>query len=70
MVRINALNLEPTATSSQAPQASTPAPSVPGKVTSGTPPSQEEQRGKEGFKGEDSDSQSTSGKEFTHHYYE
>eukprot|EP00969_Alexandrium_andersonii_P244974 10824733-Alexandrium_andersonii.AAC.1 len=61
----HALNLEPTATS-QSP--SIPAPSVPGRVQPETSLSQEEQRGKESFKGDNSNSQSTSGKEFSHHY--
>eukprot|EP00969_Alexandrium_andersonii_P347131 15347408-Alexandrium_andersonii.AAC.1 len=57
MQDINALNLE-----HPGPSPATPAPSVPGRVQPPASPSQEEQRGKTSFKGDDSNSQSTSGK--------
>eukprot|EP00969_Alexandrium_andersonii_P152455 6741901-Alexandrium_andersonii.AAC.1 len=75
MKRINAMNLEPSGSASytsaaaaeswqapSTPAASVPAASVPGKVQPPTSPSQEEQRGQESFKGDNSNSQSTSGK--------
>eukprot|EP00969_Alexandrium_andersonii_P266883 11794571-Alexandrium_andersonii.AAC.1 len=61
MAMTNALNLEP-------PAPKGPAPSVPGALREDDSKS-EEQRGKSGFKGDDSNTQSSANQEFTHYYY-
>eukprot|EP00969_Alexandrium_andersonii_P101750 4490988-Alexandrium_andersonii.AAC.1 len=73
MVRINALNMEPSPftlqlskgaspLASQLPKSAGPAPSVPGTLRQEKNSTQEDQRGKKAFKGSDSNTQSSANK--------
>eukprot|EP00969_Alexandrium_andersonii_P303884 13432527-Alexandrium_andersonii.AAC.1 len=70
MRRINALNVEPSPSTPQLPKAAGPPPSVPGTLREENSAQDDDQRGKKGFKGDDSNTQSSANKEFTHRYYQ